>query len=65
MIKKKTRYFNSLTLGSLMVRSKVSEGRFENVYEVEDKYHKVYFLKCMKKKEIVGAKMEGYLIKEK
>ena len=63
MIKKNTKYLNSLSLGSLTVRSKVSEGRFENIYEVEDKYHKVYFLKCMKKREIMGAKMEGYLIK--
>ena len=63
--KTKQKYIKSLKLKDLTIKYKLGEGEFGKVYCVEDKYKKVYALKCIPKKKIILNTMEDFIVRER
>ena len=61
----RNQYIKNLKLKDLTIKFKLGEGEFGKVFCVEDKFKKIYALKCISKKKTIESSMENFIINEK
>ena len=59
----KKKYMKSLKVKDLIIKYKLGEGEFGKVFCVEDKFKKVYAVKCIPKKRTIMNNMEEYIVR--